>query len=278
MDSPSDISKPLLAKTSHIPTKSIPFNLGDTHSSTSFTTMDLRNSTVTTLSSNPIRREEAITSTILRTICVGSGFSCLEPVIAGDMIGQIVQVVTIVTIIGSQVDGGSNPSATPKVLSANDNAPSDVPNIPDADTTSVSRGSTSTDLSPDEVAEHTNLGLSSTTREILVTSTKPPQPATSEVVIITSTKPPQQGQTTSEVVIITSTKPPQPNRTATSEVVIITSTKPPQLGQTTGEVVIITSIKPPQPDQTATGEVVIITSTIVVPISQSPVQTLQSTV
>ncbi|THU94421.1 hypothetical protein K435DRAFT_839865 [Dendrothele bispora CBS 962.96] len=105
-------------------------------------------------------------------LCSGSTFSS-----ASDLMGQ---VLTIASIIGSQVDGGSNPSSTPKVLSADtakstpDNAPNDVPNDP-----SSSQGTTPT-----------NLGLSSTTREVLITSTKSPQSgetATAEVVIITST-------------------------------------------------------------------------------------------
>ncbi|THU95590.1 hypothetical protein K435DRAFT_797980 [Dendrothele bispora CBS 962.96] len=159
----------------------------------------------------------------------------------------------------SRFDGGltSQILSADTTNSASDNAfTDDVPNhTSGADTTSDSPGTTATidlpgatptdspgttpttDISSD-VAEHPNLGLPSTTREILVTSTKPPHPATSEVVIITSTKPPRPGQTTSEVVIITSTKSPQP-------------------------------------DQIATSEVVIITSTIVEPISQSQVQTLQ---
>ncbi|THU81071.1 hypothetical protein K435DRAFT_972480 [Dendrothele bispora CBS 962.96] len=113
---------------------------------------------------------------------------------ASDLMGQ---VLTIASIIGTQVDGGSNPLTTPKILSADtanstsDNVPDDVPNsIPDADTTNNSQGTTPTDLSPD-TAEHTNLGLSSTTKEILITSTKqlpqPGQTVTDEVVIITST-------------------------------------------------------------------------------------------
>ncbi|THU91264.1 hypothetical protein K435DRAFT_801415 [Dendrothele bispora CBS 962.96] len=111
---------------------------------------------------------------------------------------------TVASILGTLFDGRLNPPATSSVDTTNsvsDDALTDdiLNHTSGVDTTSDSPGTIATTDSPgatattdllSDVAEHTNPDLSSTTREILVTSTISPQPgqtATSEVVIIIST-------------------------------------------------------------------------------------------
>ncbi|THU95591.1 hypothetical protein K435DRAFT_859374 [Dendrothele bispora CBS 962.96] len=122
-------------------------------------------------------------TTILTTTPLKCGVERSCPPASSSISDLMGEGASVAVIFGSLVNGDSDPSSTPQVLSADptnsasDNAPINVPNVTAADTTSNSPGTTPTDLS-------------STTRKILVPSTKSPQPgqiATSEVVIITST-------------------------------------------------------------------------------------------